>query len=76
MAVPFLLPGTAPPVKRQAPAGCGLPELAMIKYFSAVYAQSVSGGRFKSFRTEVFPQKIGKRIASFVRFLYNKGKIN
>ena len=49
MAVPFLLPGTAPPVKRQAPAGCGLPELAMIKYFSAVYAQSVSGGRFKSF---------------------------
>ena len=49
MAVPFLLPGTAPPVKRQAPAGCGLPELAMIKYFSAVYAQSVSGGHFKSF---------------------------
>ena len=43
------MPGTAPPVKRQAPAGCGLPELAMIKYFSAVYAQSVSGGRFKSF---------------------------
>ena len=49
MAVPFLLPGTAPPVKRQAPAGCGLPELAMIKYFSAVYAQSVSGGHFKLF---------------------------
>ena len=49
MAVPFLLPGTAQPVKRQAPAGCGLPELAMIKYFSAVYAQSVSGGHFKSF---------------------------
>ena len=44
-----MLPGTAPPVKRQAPAGCGLPELAMIKYFSAVYAQSVSGGHFKSF---------------------------
>ena len=44
MAVPFLLPGTAPPVKRQAPAGCGLPELAMIKYFSAVYAQSEAEG--------------------------------
>jgi len=46
------------------------------KQYSAKIAQSAAEGVFKSSRTEVFPQKIGKRIASFVCFLYNKGKIN
>ena len=46
------------------------------KQYSAKIAQSTAEGILKSSRTEVFPQKIGKRIASFFCFLYNKGKIN
>ena len=46
------------------------------KQYSAKIAQSAAEGIFISSHTEVFPQKIGKRIASFVCFLYNKGKIN
>ena len=46
------------------------------KQYSAKNAQSSAEGIFKSSRVEDFFAKNGKGIASFVCFLYNKGKIN
>ena len=46
------------------------------KQYSAKNAQSAAEGICKSSRVEDFFAKNGKGIASFVCFLYNKGKIN